>query len=106
MKKVERIYKETYAACRKHIEAWGLETNEDGSVIGFNGLILKDTEHMTKKNFEDFTQLLDSGFHNNDILLRYNVIDEEKHTEMKSILLMVSATLLNEYKRFKAEGRA
>ena len=103
--KVERIYKNTCAVCRKHVETWGLGTTEDGSVIGFNGLELKDNEHMTKKNFEDFTHLMDAGFHANDLLLQYHIIDEDAHNKQKDVLLMVGATLLNEYKRF-AEGRA
>lgn len=106
MAKAERIFNETRRDCAAQIEAFGLERDAEGKAVGFNGLTLRDDDRVTRRLFQDLTDLLNQAHRSNDLLLRFKAIDQERHDRERDVLLMVGQTLVNAWEHFNAEGRA
>lgn len=96
MTKAQRIFNDTYTACRVHVKAWGFERNADGKAIGFNGL---STQEVTcRRTWNAIEKLIASESKNIELAKKYGVIDNAK-AELKMFALeMVQVTLENEIK--------
>lgn len=106
MTKAEKVYQETYNGCKAHINAFGVNRDEEGKVQGFYHLYLPDGMRVTKRLFQDLTDELERAHRSNDLMFKFKAIDEETHEREKDILLMVGQTLVNAWENYKAEGRA
>lgn len=60
MTKTERIFNDTRFECLMHMNAFGYEENKNGSAVGFNGLIYKDTESISMRTINAIAKILES----------------------------------------------
>ena len=98
MTKAERIFTDTYTACRVHVKAWGFERNADGRPIGFNSL---ETEEVTtRRTWNAIEKLIKAEGKNIERSEKYGVIDTAKAEMKKFALDMVQVTLENEIKKW------
>lgn len=96
MTKAERIFNDTYTACRVHVKAWGMERNSDGRAIGFTSL---ETEEVTcRRTWNAIEKLIAGESKNIELSVKYGVIAEEKAEMKRFALEMVQVTLENEIK--------
>lgn len=95
MTKAERIFNDTYRACREHIKTWGVEYNQDGSIVGFIRLHLNENEFSCTRTVNSVQKILDSKLKSLQIDKELN-IDIDKIKELA--LLMVQSTINNERK--------
>ena len=98
MTKAERIFKNTRWECKKHIEAWGYETNPNGKSVGFTSLICDDNERICKRTVNAVSAILASERKRNELNLRYDIITEDKFRKTEQILNMVDSTIENTIK--------
>ena len=109
MTKAERIFKDTYFECRKHVKTWGVERNPDGRPVAFGSLITKDTESATIRTCNAVQKLINSEARRLDMNDRYGVGTPESQKMQRDALEMTQATLDNLIKKirdFEAELKA
>lgn len=98
MTKAERIFNDTYRACRNHLKSWGVKYNADGSVVGFMRLHLHDDEFSCTRTVNAVQKILDSK-------QKSLVLDKKLGLEIDNIkelaLLMMQSTINNERKAIK-----
>lgn len=90
MTKAERIFKDTYTECRLHIKRHGYEEN-----VGFNTLIIKDTESVSTRTFNAISKLIASERKSVEISEKLGIGNA---TLNRQALDMVEATLNNNIK--------
>ena len=93
MTKAERIFRNTYADCKIHIENWGYEEN-----VGFNQLSQNDNETVCTRTFNEIAKYIIGERKRIELSVKYNVIDSEKANTYNHALDMVQATLNNAIK--------
>lgn len=106
MTKAERIFNDTRFECLKHMNAFGYEENKDGSAVGFNGLICKDTESVSMRTINAIAKILESKKRGLTIDKKLKIIDGERADREERLLKMIESTLNNNRKSiedFKAE---
>lgn len=95
MTKAERIFNDTYQACREHIKDWGVEYNADGSVAGFVRLHLHDDEFSCTRTVNAVQKILASKQKSLQLDKKLGLeIDNIKELALK----MVQTTINNERK--------
>lgn len=92
MTKAERIFKDTYAECRRHAKRWGIDRNPDGTAIGFCRLA---TEEVTCiRTWNEIQRLIDKE--HSMIELDKELLGIDERTELCEYALeMVQSTLNN-----------
>ena len=94
MTKAERIFNDTYTACRVQVKAWGMERNPNGRPIGFNGL---ETEEVTsRRTWNVIEKLIKAESKQIELSVQYGIISNEKAEMKRFALEMVQVTLENE----------
>jgi len=99
MTKAEKIFKDTYFECMKHIRDWGLEYNENGTPIGYTGLITQETVstrtcNAVRKEAEKESKRLDMNE-------KYEIRTAEQQKDRREALKMVEQTIKNQEKSIK-----
>lgn len=102
MTKAERIFNDTRFECLKHMNAFGYEENENGSAVGFNGLICKDTESVSMRTINAVAKILESKKRGLAIDRKLKVMDGERAEREEKLLKMVESTLNNNRKSIEA----
>ena len=87
--KAERIYKDTYYACKRHIETWGF----DGA--GFNRMATDEAVYQRTVN--EIKRLIKADVTDNKMAYKYGIITREEAEKRVEIIKMVIATLKNQY---------
>lgn len=95
MTKAERIFEDTYRACRSHINTWGVEYNADGTVAGFMRLHLHDDEFSCTRTVNAVQKILNSK---QKSLNMNKTLGLEVDNIRELALLMVQSTINNERK--------
>lgn len=98
MTKAEKMFNANRYECKKHIEAWGYETNENGKAIGFNTIATNDSDTFCTRTLNDIMKLVEADRRNNDRALKYGVIDKSKYDLRMQVLNMVESTVENSRK--------
>ena len=92
MTKAQRIFQDTYTACRIHIKDWGFEKNPDGKAVGFWSL---DTEEpVYARTLNEIDKLIDSNMKMVEFDRKYGF--EDDWTDLcDEALQMVRSTVEN-----------
>lgn len=93
MKKAERIYRATKAACRRQIEAFGYEENPNGMAVGFN--FVNTEEVVCARTLNEMCKLIKSDYSLLKTSYKLGVVDNEEYERRTQILQMVEATIFN-----------
>ena len=93
MKKAEKIFTDTYTACRIHIKDWDIEYNPDGSAVGFNNLITECA--ICTRTINDVQKLYDAECKKLAIAEKYDFGDSDYRIIKRKALLMVQSTINN-----------
>ena len=96
MTKAERIFRDTYAECRKNARSWGFRYNPDGRPVGFNGLITEEVVYVRTLN--SVQKFIDRESKNLDRYEKLNVLDADRLNFLRYALGMVQTTLDNNRK--------
>lgn len=102
MKKAEKIFEDTFTACRIHVRDFGLEFNPNGEAIGFNGLITEDV--VCTRTVNAVQKLVDSKLREWDIFDKYDTNGDEGRARRdfwRQAMKMVQSTINNERKSLK-----
>lgn len=107
MTKAEKIFKDTYYECRKHIRDWGIERNPDGRPVAYGSLITELVVSIRTCNAVQ--KFIDAESRRLDLNDKYGVGTEESQRFQRLALEMTQATLDNQIKKirdFEAELKA
>ena len=107
MTKAERIFRDTYFECRRHVRNWGIERNPDGRPVAYGSLITEEVVSIRTCNAVQ--KFIDAEKRRLDMNDRYGVGTEESQRFQRQALEMTQATLENQVKRirdFEAELKA
>ena len=95
MTKAERIFKDTWYECAKHIKVWGYSTNPDGSAVGFNTVIYKDNETVCTRTMNEVGKLIERDRKRWAQSYRLGVLTADEYEIKMQILNMVESTVRN-----------
>lgn len=95
MTKAERIFKDNYTDCRIHVRHWGIEYNDNGTVIGFNRLG-DDDDYICTRTVNAVEKLVPSARKEIELMLKYEIIDSEEASIRAKALDMLEATIENQ----------
>lgn len=87
--KAEKIFRDTYYMCRKHLESW----EYDG--IGFNGMATEECVYTRTKN--EIKKLIKSEETTVKMSYKYKIITLEEAKKRIQALALVAKTLENQY---------
>lgn len=93
MTKAERIFTDTYTACRVHIKKWGFEEN-----TGFTALSYKDNESVCERTFNAIAKLIATERKTIAIAEKHGFWTAEKVVFYRQALDMTEKTLENTIK--------
>lgn len=96
MRKADKIFEDTYRACRLHAKAWGKEYNPDGSAVGFSGLITEDV--TSRRTWNAIQKRIDSERKNLELDKQFGMMEQFSLDRLEYALDMVQSTLNNEIK--------
>ena len=109
MTKAERIFKDTYFACRKHVRDLGMKRNPDGRPIAYDTLITKDDESVSIRTCNAVQKFIESEKRRLELNGKFGIGTPESQECNKFALEMTLATLDNHIKHirdFQAELKA
>ncbi len=95
MTKAERIYKDTRYECMKHIENWGLERDNNGKIVGFNKVALKDNESISTRTINDLRKCLEADRKQIMRWLTMGIINGDEYAKRLYAAAMVEQTINN-----------
>lgn len=98
MTKAERIFYATRSECRKHIDTWGYELNPDGTVVGFNSVIIRDDETYCTRTLNAVAELLRLHRNHNYRALQLGIISNDEAIRREQIANMIEQTIENSRK--------
>ncbi len=85
-----------------HMNAFGYEENKNGSAVGFNGLIYKDTESISMRTINAIAKILESKKRALVFDKKIGILAEERAEREEKLLKMVESTLNNSRKNIEA----
>lgn len=95
MTKAERIFQATRFECLRYVDNGMYQENENGTAVGFNGLLCKDTESVSMRTINAVSKILESKKRGLEIDIKLGVLHLEKVRRERKILRMVESTLNN-----------
>ena len=95
MTKAERIYKDTRWECMRHIENFGLGRDENGKIIGFNSVALKDNESISTRTINDLRKCLEADRKQIMRWLTMGLINGDEYAKRLEVAAMVEQTINN-----------
>ena len=98
MTKAERIYKDTRYMCMRHIENFGLGRDENGKIIGFNSVAIKDNESISTRTINDLRKCLEADRKQIMRWLTMGIINGEEYENRLFAAAMVEQTINNSEK--------
>jgi hypothetical protein len=84
------------------MNAFGYEENKNGSAVGFNGLIYKDTESISMRTINAIAKILESKKRALVFDKKIGILAEERAEREEKLLKMVESTLNNSRKNIEA----
>lgn len=99
MTKAERIFKDTYFECRRHIKVHGIERNSDGRPVAYGSLITEDAVCIRTCNAVQ--KEIDKESHRLDMNDRLGIGTSESQKFQRLALEMTQATLDNQIKNIR-----
>lgn len=102
MTKSEKIFKDTYYACLRHLEQHGKEYNSNSKPVGFTNLISDSA--LYKYTFDCVQKHINTRRKEINIAQKYGVYTQEKYDNYVYALDMTQVTLDNNIKHFKDLG--
>ncbi|MEG0579863.1 MAG: hypothetical protein RR490_08105 [Niameybacter sp.] len=99
MTKAEKIFRDTRLECQQHLDYWGIATNENGKIEGFDSIETKEDYSIRTLNAMD--RLLSNARRTVEVSLKLNVMSPEEAEHELDILEMVESTLANSREELK-----
>lgn len=100
MTKAEKIFKDTYQACRKHLRDFGYEYNPNGKPVSFGSLITE--EATSTRTWNAIQKYIDSERRNLKEMKELEILEPEKIKLYETALEMVQVTLDTQRANWKA----
>ena len=91
--KAHRIYVATRVACKKNIEAFGLQMNPNGKAVGWNNLVTEEaisprTINAVEKEMQCHKKDVEIGY-------KLGIYTDEEVAELNKIWMMIESTIEN-----------
>jgi hypothetical protein len=101
--KAQRFFDRTFYEARKHVNTWGLMTDDNGEIIGFQSIFSdKYNETFSTRTVNDFEKIMRAKAKDFTIWYTHTIIDKEKFDNYMMAIQMLEATVKNSRKVLKA----
>ena len=92
MTKAERIFKDTYFTCRKHVKDWDMKRHPDGRPVAYDTLITKDDEDVSIRTCNAVQKFIESEKRRLELNDKFGIGTPESQERNKYALEMTDSS--------------